>query len=126
MMLIEIALILVYTCVLIIKSCSFSPTICETFGLGDTSKGKPQLVSGVNRWAWCRLPFEHRAPKQLVSAGVYLFFIFFGLSMMLLQLVIGAVNLYLTGRVPKILLVAKAHGLSPWHIIKKVASRRYR
>eukprot|EP00966_Prymnesium_polylepis_P183010 4240781-Prymnesium_polylepis.1 len=37
--------------------------------------------------------------------------------------VIAAVNLYLTGNVPTILLVATAHGVSPWKVIKKVSAR---
>ena len=33
-------------------------------------------------------------------------------------------NLYVTGQVPKIILVAKSHGISPWKIFKRVSSRR--
>eukprot|EP00966_Prymnesium_polylepis_P007010 161696-Prymnesium_polylepis.1 len=34
----EVALILVYTCVLVIKACDMSPDICSTFGLGDAAQ----------------------------------------------------------------------------------------
>eukprot|EP00966_Prymnesium_polylepis_P296238 6843199-Prymnesium_polylepis.1 len=42
--------------------------------------------------------------------------------MMLLQLVIAALNLYLTGRVPKILLVAKAHAPAPDSLANRLPS----
>ena len=39
MMLIESALITIYMCVLLIKSCDLSSVVCETFGFGDTAEG---------------------------------------------------------------------------------------
>eukprot|EP00966_Prymnesium_polylepis_P097681 2262374-Prymnesium_polylepis.2 len=44
--------------------------------------------------------------------------------MVLMQLIIGTVNLWMTGHVPKILLIASAHAISPSTIIRRVASRR--
>jgi len=92
---VELALILVYVCVLLIKTCSLSEEVCKTFGFGET------------------------------ASGIYVFFIFFGLGMILLQLVIGAFKLWLTGRVPKIFLVAKAHSVSPLTIIRRIVTRRF-
>ena len=122
-----LALILIYTCVLLIKSCDMSAALCSTFGFGSSAE------------------------------GLYLFFLFFGLAMILLQLIIGCMKLYFTGHVrrwhsnqrcqhgstshfplfdftrelalpaaqlPKIVLVARAHGMSPMQILQKVAARR--
>jgi hypothetical protein len=58
------------------------------------------------------------------GAGVYLFFIFFGLGLLLLQLVIGAATLWVTGTVPKIFLVAKAHSVSPLTVFCRLFERR--
>ena len=77
---IELALILVYICVLLIKSCDMSPALCKTFGFGES------------------------------PAGLYLFFVFFGLTVVLLQLVMEAWSLVDTiaeeGRTKSIKLVA--------------------
>jgi len=54
----EVALILVYLCALVIKACDLSADVCSTYGFGDDSK------------------------------GVFLFFLFFGLSVLLLQLIL--------------------------------------
>ena len=94
MTLVELALILVYTCVLVIKSCEANSSVCATYGLGST------------------------------STGVYLFFIFFGLSMLLVQLMIVTAKLYTVGYVPKILLVARAHSVSPRTILYNVMARK--
>jgi hypothetical protein len=96
MALLELGLVLIYTCGILIKSCDTSAATCRTFGFGDTSK------------------------------GVYLFFLFFGLGMLVLQLVIGLVNLWITGRVPTVLLIAKAHSMSPTTIMKRVLVRKSR
>eukprot|EP00966_Prymnesium_polylepis_P120946 2795050-Prymnesium_polylepis.1 len=39
MTLVELALVLIYTCVLLIKSCNLSESVCVTFGFGNTAKG---------------------------------------------------------------------------------------
>ena len=94
MTLIESALILVYSCVLLIKACDTSEAVCAKFGFGDTAN------------------------------GIYLFFIFFGLSMVVALLIIAGIKVYLTGQLPTVILVARSHGVSPWSIIHKVAARR--
>jgi len=96
MTMVMLALVLIYTCVLLIKTCRLSPAACQTFGFGGTAN------------------------------GVYLFFIFFGLSMLLLLLVVSVINLYVTGRVPKLLLVARAHAVSPATILKRMLGLRAR
>jgi hypothetical protein len=45
--------------------------------------------------------------------------------MILLQMLIAAFNLYVTGQVPKILLVYQAHGVPPSHIFQRVYARRH-
>jgi hypothetical protein len=40
MTMIELTLILVYTCVLLIKTCEISPEVCSTYGFGDTGRGE--------------------------------------------------------------------------------------
>ena len=44
--------------------------------------------------------------------------------MLALLLLIYIANLYVTGRLPKILLVAQAHGVAPSTIIWRVSTRR--
>ena len=53
----DLALVLMYMTVTVIKACNVSPAACRPYGLGDDPK------------------------------GVFLFFLFFGLSMLLLQLI---------------------------------------
>jgi hypothetical protein len=36
---IQLSLILIYTCVLLLKTCGMSAAVCSTFGFGDTSQG---------------------------------------------------------------------------------------
>eukprot|EP00966_Prymnesium_polylepis_P211862 4907058-Prymnesium_polylepis.1 len=57
----HLALILLYTCVLVIKTCEQSPDACKSYGFGDSAK------------------------------GFFLFFIFFGVSMLGFQLVFEAI-----------------------------------
>lgn len=40
MTLIELALILIYVCVLLIKSCEYSRDVCSTYGFGETADGE--------------------------------------------------------------------------------------
>ena len=57
----HLALILLYNCVLVIKICEMSPDVCGSYGFGDSAE------------------------------GFFLFFIFFGFSMLIFQLVFEAV-----------------------------------
>ena len=63
MMLIELALVLIYLCVLLLKSCEMSESLCFTYGFGHS------------------------------PSGIFQFFVFVGLSMLLLQLIIEAGSL---------------------------------
>jgi len=96
MITIQLALILTYVCILVIKACHTSVDVCKAFGFGDNAD------------------------------GVFLFFILFGISMLLLLLLVSAINLYAAGSVPLILVVATAHGVSPWSILQTVFARRLR
>ena len=58
--LVHLALVLLYLCILLIKSCSLSRATCAAYGLGDTGR------------------------------GVYFFFVFFGMSLLLLLLLVMA------------------------------------
>ena len=64
----DLALVLVYMCVLVIKACEVSPEECRSYGFGDDPK------------------------------GVFVFFLFFGLSMLLLQFVFEVTYLVRTIR----------------------------
>ena len=50
-----------------------------------------------------------RAHCARMFIGLYLFFIFFALAMILLLLAIGAAKFYYAGSIPKIILVANAY-----------------
>ena len=82
---IGLCLILVYSCVLLIKSCDISPDVCATYGFGTTSE------------------------------GVYLFFIFFGivlvLSLMLLEIV-ALIRIFAQERLVRVICV-KGTGKAP-------------
>jgi len=93
---IEAALILIYIGIILVKACNESSDVCIMFGFGDT------------------------------ASGVYLFFIFFSLGMLLLLLLIGIARLYYAGYVPKVIRLASTHSLSVGQIAKRVARRRTR
>ena len=42
----ELALVLLYTCVLMLKSCELSPDVCATYGLGDDGRGEGASAGG--------------------------------------------------------------------------------
>jgi hypothetical protein len=44
----DATLVLVYTCVLVIKTCDLSPVICSTYGFGKTPKGALAFVKRSN------------------------------------------------------------------------------
>ena len=95
MTLVELALVLIYTSVLLIKSCSTSAEVCTEYGFGDT-------------------------PDDL-----FLFFLFFGMAMVALLFFIALVKLYITNYLPKFLLVARAHAVSPSKLLGRVITRRH-
>jgi hypothetical protein len=92
--LIEQVLITIYLCVLLIKSCNLNSEVCTKFGFGETAD------------------------------GLYVFFIFFALAMLLLHLAIGLLNLWFAGQVPQLVLVARSHSVSLSSILKTLARRR--
>jgi hypothetical protein len=92
-LLVELALILVYICALLIKSCSLSTVVCASLGFGDSAR------------------------------GVYLFFIFFGIAMLALQFFVCAIKLWSAGYVPRIVLLARSHSMSPLTILRKLSAR---
>ncbi|KAL1496398.1 hypothetical protein AB1Y20_016353 [Prymnesium parvum] len=106
MLSVDLTLICIYLCVLLIKQCDFSSLstlsydealkreICSTYGFGETAE------------------------------GVYLFFLFFGLTVLFLQFSAGLIQFWIEGHVPHILLVARAHSLPPQVILKRVLQRR--
>eukprot|EP00966_Prymnesium_polylepis_P078893 1828612-Prymnesium_polylepis.1 len=47
--------------------------------------------------------------SNCLAPGLYIFFIIFGLTMLGFQLSIQALSLWMTGYVPEIILVARAH-----------------
>jgi hypothetical protein len=163
MLFIHQALILTYLCALIIKSCNMSGSEhCHLYGLGSSAKGV--LV----RLAYCFTVLRQRTPTARVdwlyemarvrmlraflpfAAGVFLFFVFYALAMLLVLILIYAMRLYYAGyvrlpfdltasalplvckghvliicsQVPKIFLVASAHSLPASRIVKNVLARR--
>ena len=49
MIIIQLSLVLVYTCVLLIKTCDVSPEACAMYGLGTTSEGESSCCCDVCR-----------------------------------------------------------------------------
>ena len=45
--LIELSLILIYTCVLLIKTCGLSSAVCSTFGFGDDAQGEHRVARTI-------------------------------------------------------------------------------
>jgi hypothetical protein len=43
MYLVEFSLVLIYTSVLLIKSCDVSAAVCSNFGFGETADGEPVI-----------------------------------------------------------------------------------
>jgi hypothetical protein len=59
------------------------------------------------------------------ASDVFLFFIFFAFTMLLVLLGTYALRLYCTGYVPKIFLVAVAHSMPVRLIMRRYCARRY-
>ena len=92
--LLQLALLLVYLSVLLLKVCYASAHTCASFGFGS---------SGV---------------------GVYLLLVFFSLGLVLFLLALAVAHLYLTGNVPRFILIAREHSISPSVLLWRVAVRR--
>ena len=68
MVLVELALIFLYTNVLLVKSCSLSSELCSTFGFGHTEDGEPKATRGHVRIAsMYRSNFPRLCPTQACS-----------------------------------------------------------
>jgi hypothetical protein len=123
--LVQLALIVTYTCALIINTCNASSAICSMYGLGETASGAGRSMSQTrgecSHSASATIPRFHTLPAV---AGLYVFFVFFGLGMVLFLLIVSALKLYLTGNAPTLLLVAQAHGVPLSTIISRVSARR--
>ena len=52
-------------------------------------------------------------------------FVIFGLVMFLVQLIVILTKLWTEGFLPNILMVARAHSISPLTLIQRVLGRRY-
>ena len=67
MVLVELALIFLYTNVLLVKSCSLSSELCSTFGFGHTEDGEPKATRGHVRIAsMSEAIFHGFAPRRRV------------------------------------------------------------
>ena len=75
----HLALILLYTCVLAIKTCELSADACRSYGFGASANGA--RTSATLSLA----QLYHRT--CLVLVGLFIFFIVFGLLMLVFQLV---------------------------------------
>jgi hypothetical protein len=125
---IEQGLVLAYTCVLLIKTCDLSVDVCSTYGFGDTASGEEVLLKLVTRHylSLLSLPDCVWEMPRCVHVGVYLFFVFFALGMLVILLVVGATRLFYAGYVPKVVLVATSHSIGVSQIAKKILRRRSR
>lgn len=95
---VDITLIFVYMAVLLLKSCDISSEACVDYGFGDSGKGGGlQSVSHTASSASSKAP---RAPS--LFAGLFLFFVFFGLGMLILNLLCWAVALTHSATAPTI------------------------
>jgi hypothetical protein len=87
----HLALILVYTCVLVLKTCEQSSDACRSYGYGRLQQkvGAPAATSiPVCQGLRHRLLSQSPPPRLVVlKAGFFLFFIFFAFSMIVSQLV---------------------------------------
>jgi hypothetical protein len=83
----HLALILVYTCVLAIKTCEFSPEACSSYGFGSSAEGVRAHPERAFLLMLTDVPFF----GHLALAGFFLFFIFFGISMLIFQLAFEAI-----------------------------------
>jgi len=92
----QLALIFLYTCVLLVKSCNFSENVCSSFGFGNSVD------------------------------GLYLFLFIFAISMIGLMFLVGLAVLWMEGYVPRFLLVARAHSVSPFGILITALKLRVR
>lgn len=142
---------LVYLSVLLVKSCDVSTEICEMYGLGGTSADVyiffvcfavsrtlkyPQLcvyfLANCGHSSWCvYLPLfvMHTVNRVTVrtesgcDSNAHHVFFLSQLALLLLLLVVGLANLWFTGRVPKIILVAREHSVPPSAIVYRLAQR---
>ena len=115
MMLAQFGLVLVYLCALLIKTCNESSVLCATFGFGDSTGVSTRFDSGRLRCTPA-LALLHAASTALralssnavldgtfctfsllLCAGIYLFFLFFGLALLLMQLVVMLMRLWIEG-----------------------------
>eukprot|EP00966_Prymnesium_polylepis_P209467 4852048-Prymnesium_polylepis.2 len=61
MAMIELALVLIYTCVLLIKTCNMSADVCVTFGFGKTAEGTRTRTPDPCSLVWRRQAMSHPA-----------------------------------------------------------------
>jgi len=109
MMFVELALIFVYMCVLLIKTCDMSSVgasanlvdrdaaaraVCRTFGFGETAD------------------------------GLYGLFLVSGLTLLLLVLLSAITRVGIEGVLPRMLLLTRAHSLSTTTLLAKVVNRK--
>ena len=88
-MMVHLALVLIFLAAMLLKACKTSEELCSLFGFGSTGD------------------------------GIFLFFVFFTISMLVLLIFIGISNLYLSANVPKIIMVARTHSISPTLVLKR-------
>jgi hypothetical protein len=144
--LIELALLLLYVCVLLIKSCDLESvqvdpevttialqaalrSTCRGYGFGDTASGAPCRIEPARslyaNLCLCFMTVPLLCDLRPVAwQGVVEFFIFFGLSLLVLQPVMLALRYSSADYVPKVVLLALSHSVAPSLIVKRVISRR--
>eukprot|EP00966_Prymnesium_polylepis_P123022 2844462-Prymnesium_polylepis.1 len=79
----HLALILVYTCVLAIKTCELSRDVCNSYGFGSAEGAR----FSYTRRTRC---MDSSLTRCVSAAGLFVFFIFFAFAMCIFQLVFEA------------------------------------
>ena len=122
MMTVEVGLIWVYLCVLMINTCALSEEVCASYGLRSPAKGVDAPLLWSAHHVEAHKP--HSQPSLAGRTGIYRAFLFSGLSMIGLLLAIAFGRCWIEGNLPQVVLVARAHSISPWTVIRKYYRRR--
>ena len=136
---VALTLVLIYTCVLLIKLCDMSSltraqlsaeltvstmrhatrATCGTFGFGDTASGEKRLGLEL-----IHKGISTHTVRFFVCSGVFQFFVFFGLSMLAVQLLVLVLRFSFADHVPRFILIAMTHSVAPSTILKRLIGRR--
>jgi hypothetical protein len=104
-----------------------SSALCTTFGFGSDAKGEAECHNSelAPPPSHMSLGLSWGHLTGFVSrAGIYIFFVTFGLCMLVLLLACVIVRFWFEGYSPKVVLMARAHATSPIKIIQLALAQR--